>query len=127
MVALGIEQEQPIFEICQANLCDIQRSNVLLARSESFASFCPARVLIGYDGGNQAMQHGPKGLIHRTIIRTAFCSPTVDVVVSTRLNLETFWTYFSKHLHKLRGSVWKCIFMERCGFQGSHFTMNMWF
>jgi hypothetical protein len=100
---------------------------VLQASSETFASFCPARVIVNYDGGNQAMQLGPKGRIHRSIMRAAFCSPTVDVVVSTRVNLETFWAYFSKHLHKLRGSVWECVFIEKCSFGGSKFNANVWF
>ena len=127
MIALGIEKDQVIFDICKRNLSDIKRSNVLHAQSESFTSFCPARVFVNYDGGNQAMQHSHKGRIHQTIMRTAFCSPTIDVVVSTRLNWERFWGYFSKHLHKLCGSLWKCIYIEKCGFGGSRFNVNVWF
>ena len=127
MIALGIEKDQVIFDICKRNLSDIKRSNVLYAHSESFTSFCPVRVFYNYDGGNQAMQRTVKGRIHQTIIRTAFCSPTVDVVVSTRLNWDKFWGYFSKHLHKLCGSLWKCIYIKNCNFQGSKFNVNVWF
>ena len=128
MIALRIEKDQVIFDICKRNLSDIKRSNVLYAHSESFTSFCPVRVFYNYDGGNQAMQRTVKGRIHQTIIRTAFCSPTVDVVVSTRLNWDKFWGYFSKHLHKLCGSLWKCIYIKNCNFfQGSKFNVNVWF
>jgi hypothetical protein len=127
MVALGIEAVEGIVDICQKNLCDVRLTNLVHAESHTFTSFCPARVVVNYDGGNQAMQNTVKGRIHRRIMRTAFCSPTVDVVVSTRLNWETFWSYFSKHLHNLHGSVWKCIYIEKCGFGGSRFTVNVWF
>ena len=121
MVALGIEAEQRIYDICNQNLLAAQingvwRTNVLHAQSQSFASLCPVRVVLNYDGGRQAMQATIKSQIHRTIIRTAFCSPTVDVVVSTRLNLETFWTYFSRNMDKLRGSLWKCVYLPGCYF-----------
>jgi hypothetical protein len=127
MVTLGIEAVEDIFRICQKNLGDVRLSSILHAESHTFTSFCPARVVVNYDGGNQAMQNTVKGRIHRRIMRTAFCSPTVDVVVSTRLNWDAFWCYFSKHWHNLHGSLWKCIYIEKCGFGGSRFTVNVWF
>jgi hypothetical protein len=132
MVALGIEQEQRIFDICKRNLVEAQilgvnRANVLHAQSQSFASFCPVRVFLNYDGGTQKMQCTIKARIHRTIFRAAFCSPTVDVVVSSRLNVDTFRKYFSNHLEKFRGSLWKCLYVPRCYFGGSRFNTNVWF
>lgn len=127
MVALGIEAVQGIADICKKNLGDRRLSNLVRAESHTFTSFCPARVVVNYDGGNQAMLNTVKGQIHRTIMRTVFCSPTVDVVVSTRLNRDTFLRYFTNHWDKLQGSMWKCLYIEKCGFGGSRFTVNVWF
>jgi hypothetical protein len=127
MVALGIEMDDEIYAICTKNLRHISKCNVLQAESETFKSFCPARVVVNYDGGNQALLYTPNGTINRTIMRTAFSSPTVDVVVSSRLNWNTFWTYFKDHLDRLGGSVWKCIYVEDCRFGKSTFNYNVWF
>ena len=129
MIALGIEAEQRILDVCKNNLAAFNtcRCSVVLEKSERFASFCPARVVVNYDGGIQSMQSNANGKIHRTIMRTAFCSPSVDVVVSTRLNWNTFWTYFSKHLDKLCGSLWKCVHIDECSFGRSKYSVNVWF
>jgi hypothetical protein len=127
LVVLGIEIEQALFEICKKNVCGVRRVNTLHAASQSFSNFCPARIFVNYDGGPQAMLDTEKGRIHQTIMRTAFCSPTVDVVVSTRLNWDAFWTYFTDHWHHLGGSLWKCIYIRNCGFGGSRFAANVWF
>jgi hypothetical protein len=127
MVVLGIECAQKIFDICKTNLTNIRGSNAVLAKSESFDSFCPARVVVNYDGGIQAMSRTLNGQIHQQIMRKAFCSPTVDVVVSTRLNWDAFWDYFGGNLHLLGGSLWKCIYIKQCVFGGSKFTPNVWF
>lgn len=127
LVVLGIEIEQTMFEICKKNVSDVCCANILHAASQSLSNFCPARIVVNYDGGPQAMQNTAKGRIHQTIMRTAFSSPTVDVVVSTRLNWDAFWAYFTDHWHHLGGSLWKCIYIRNCGFGGSRFTTNVWF
>jgi hypothetical protein len=127
LVLLGIEVEQVMFEICKKNIFDIRHASILHAQSQTLSNFSPARIVVNYDGGPQAMQNTVKGRIHQTIMRTAFCSPTVDVVVSTRLNWDAFWTYFTDHWHLLGGSLWKCIYIRNCGFGGSRFTANVWF
>jgi hypothetical protein len=132
MIALGIEAEERIFDVCSRNLrvgqqVGVRGTNVLHARSDTFSSFCPARVVLNYDGGQQKLQETTKGRIHLNIMRTAFCSPSVDVVVSTRLNMGVFCRYFSEHLDKLGGSLWKCLFVPRCHFGGSQFNVNVWF
>lgn len=135
MKAIGIESEQKIFDVCCVNVCAAKnagrtRVHVLHARSESFDSFCPARVVLNYDGSPQkplAVAANGKGRIHKTIMRNAFCSPTVDVIVSTRLNEHTFKQYFHRHLARLRHSVWKCIFVPACDFGGNKFATNVWF
>ena len=48
-------------------------------------------------------------------------------MVSTRLNWNTFWTYFSKHLDKLCGSLWKCVHIDECVFGRSKYSVNVWF
>lgn len=127
MIVLGIECNKPIFDICKNNLLQVLRSNVLHDRSQSFACFCPARVVYNYDGGVQPLTHTEAGKIHPAIMRAVFFSPTVDVVVSTRINLSTFNKYFKEHVEQFRGSVWKCIYIDNCSFQGSHFITNVWF
>ena len=127
IVSVGIEKEKPIYDVCKKNLSGLLGCNVLHERSESFVSFCPARVALNYDGGTQAMQLSEKGQIHPTVMMAAFCSPTIDVVVSTRVNSAAFWTYFSEHLDKFCGSLWKCIYLDKCNFGGSKFIANVWF
>jgi hypothetical protein len=132
MIALGIEGEQRIFDICYQNLLTARHkgfgwTNILHAQSQSFATFCPARVMFNYDGGTQKLQNTKKSRIHLAIMRTAFCSPSVDVIVSSRLNFVAFNRYFSPHIHKLCGSLWKCIYVPKCDFGGSKFNVNVWF
>lgn len=127
LIALGIEIEEAIYDVCRQNLFATQRTHVMHADSRSFRSFCPARVVYNYDGGFQALQDNEVSKIHPDVIRKAFFSPTVDVVVSSRLNLSLFKTYFSEHMDQFRGSVWKCIFINSCAFEKSHFTVNIWF
>jgi hypothetical protein len=133
MFALGIEIEEQIFRICSKNIEVAQaqdvalRTKVLHSSAATFLSFCPARVVVNYDGGYQKKLDTPKGRIHQTVLRTAFVSPSVDVVVSTRLNLQTFEDYFSGHLLRLGHSRWKCLFLESQNFGGSNFNVNIWF
>ena len=78
MIALGIEAEQKILDVCKNNLLAFNtgRCSVVNENSERFVSFCPARIVVNYDGGIQPMQSNANGKIHRTIMRTAFCSPS---------------------------------------------------
>ena len=122
-----------IFDILQQNICHAResgyacRTSVLQDRSETIQSFCPARIILNYDGGAQKFQETVKSRIHLRIMRTAFCSPSVDVIVSTKTNLHMFCRYFVRHLAKLSGSVWKCYYIPGCNFGGSTYTTNVWF
>lgn len=133
MLGLGIECERGVYEICCRNLRTAQEQGfglqtaVLHADATSFRCFCSVRVFLNYDGGFQKTLDTPKGRIHQTIMRAAFCSPSVNVIVSTRTNMLVFNRYFSKHLHRLGGSVWKCVYLPPQDFGGSHFQVNIWF
>jgi hypothetical protein len=133
MFALGVEVEEAIHRVCTQNINVAQdqgfsfNTEVIHSSSETFLSFCPARVVVNYDGGYQKRSHTPKSRIHQTIMRTAFVSPSVDVVVSTRLNQQQFRDYFEGHSHRLRGSNWKCRVLPGANFGGSSFNVNIWF
>ena len=85
------------------------------------------RVVLNYDGGTQKILNTVKGRIHQTIMRVAFCSASVDVVVSSKLDMNTFYRYFGYHIGKLCGSLWKCLVCPTCDFGGSRFNVNVWF
>lgn len=103
-------------------------TSVLNVQSEKITSFCPVRVFVNYDGGDHKKRDDSvKGRIHLKIMRTAFCSPSVDVIVSSRTNMNIFSRYFSQHMHKLCGSVWKCIFLSAVDFGGSKLRTYIWF
>jgi len=93
LTCLGFECEQSIFEICAANIIAARRfglghkSRVLLAYSQTFETFKPARIVVNYDGGAQRFQRTKSSRVHLNIMRTAFCSPSVDVIVSSKLIL----------------------------------------
>ena len=117
MKVVGIECENKIFSVLENNILEARRSGfpiragVLNDFSQTFISFCPARILFAYDGAYRA-KHVLKteaSRIHMTIMRLAFCSPTVDVIVSTRTNMHVFGRYFECDIEKLSGSVWKCL------------------
>ena len=133
MIALGVECEEDIYKVCCRNIDTAQslgfahHSMVLHDKSETFSSFHPVRLFIGYDGGSQTFVNSHKGRIHLSIMRMAFCSPSVDVVVSSRLNLRSFTRYFEKHIHKLRGSLWKCLFIPCLSFGSCKYNVNVWF
>ena len=131
MIVLGIEKNKKIFDLCEANLLRAQRIgktgvSVINADSESFKNFCPVRIVVNYDGGTQKLQENNRGRIHCHIMRTIFCSPSVDVVVSTRLGCVAFRRYFSCHIARLCGSLWKCIYVKG-DFGGSKYNVNVWF
>ena len=133
MTAIGIECERQIFEFCQTNL-SLARKNkltahtcVIHANSQTFASFFPARIFLNYDGGSQKNLDTEKSRIHLRIMRIAFCSPSVDVIVSSKTSMDVFNRYFSKHVSKLCGSTWKCLFVPHANFGGSTYNVNIWF
>ena len=134
MFTIGIECEYAIFDMCRKNIHQAQRlfkhsptAKVIFAKSQSFTSFCPVRVVVNYDGGTQKALKNSKSRTHQTIMRTVFCSATVDVVVSSRLDMNTFHRYFGAHIEKLSGSLWKCVVCPACYFGGSKFNVNVWF
>lgn len=133
MTAVGVEKDVPIFNTCKANISAARRVHALHrvaalnADSESFTSFCPVRVFVNYDGGSQKFMDTPKSRIHMNILRTAFLSSSVDVIVSTKLDSHTFSRYFFAHIDKLGGSLWKCIYVPKSNYGGSHFCTNIWF
>ncbi len=54
MVGLGIEEEKSLHDICQENIKGIALTSILHESSETFDSFCPARLVVNYDGGFQS-------------------------------------------------------------------------
>ena len=62
MKCVGFECVRNIFDICSTNLVAAQthglgrNSRALLVQSESFQTFCPARIIVNYDGGPQKAQ-----------------------------------------------------------------------
>ena len=130
LIVVGIEKNDKIMQLCHENLMRAQRMgktgiNVLKANSGNFTSFCPARVVVNYDGGTQKLLQ--KFRMHCHIMRNVFCSSTVDVVVSTRLGSAAFRRYFANHLVKFCGSLWKCLYIPNGYFGGSKFNVNVWF
>jgi precorrin-6B methylase 2 len=130
---VGIECAKSIFELCSKNLVVAREhglasgSRVIFAQSQTFTTFNPARVVLNYDGGPQHVQRTLKSRIHRTIMRTAFCSSTVDIIVSSKTNLNVFVEYFGMHIYKLGGSVWRAVYVPGLSFGGSHYGVTIWF
>lgn len=99
LITVGIECDPLVANFCQWHLCRARhfgvpvRSHVVFADSASMNSFCPARVVLNYDG-----KYGPydeRGLReHRTIMHKVFGSNTVDAVFSTKLTPAFFAKYF---------------------------------
>ena len=54
-------------------------------------------------------------------------SSSVDVVVSTKTNLNVFAKYFEGHFSKLGESIWEGVVVPGLGFQGSKFAVTVWF
>ena len=133
LICLGIECDSEVYKICNNNLTKAQvvgfghRSKVLWARSESFECFCPVRIFYNYDGGAQKTQATAKGTIHPTLMRAAFSSPSVDVIVSTRTSLTVFCEYFENQFFRLGNSVWKAVRLPPQSMGGSSFRVTSGF
>ena len=133
VTCIGVECDSIVYEVCKQNLEKAQmlhcatNSRVVQAYAQSFSCFCPVRIFYNYDGGFQKMQATAKGQIHPTIMRAAFCSPSIDVIISSRTSLSMFAQYFCGDFYLLGDSRWKAVSLPGQSMGGSAYCVTVWF
>jgi hypothetical protein len=129
-VAIGIERDPLVFKgaedlLIRAAKFDVDvvnRIGIIRADSQSFDSFAPASVVVQYDGPAIGLHQSFPA--HKHIMKRVFGSPTVRVVVSTKLNQSRFEDYFPEKLPG--GSPWTCVPLVGLSQGGSAYQAFLW-
>lgn len=137
MISVGIECAEILAKHCRDNLARCahlgMRTNAGChhGHSEDLRSFYPARIVWNYDGypvacSSRLCSRSGKSDIHQRVMKLAFCTPTVDVVGSTRMNKATFNFYFPRP-NDLGNSTWKLHCIPKCSFGNQQRRVYLWF
>jgi hypothetical protein len=132
--SIGLECEGTLFKACQMTMQKYRESGFRVfvdaahVQSQTLKSFHPARVVWNFDGHpvpvNQ-ISATAKGSIHKEVMTLAFCTPSVDIVASTRMNNATFQFYFPEP-QMLGFSRWRPHRIAGCTFDNTQLLVYVW-
>jgi hypothetical protein len=128
ILSIGIEKDENIYKSCStsvriAHIKKIYGCYILFGNACHLRSFVPATIVMAYDGLHdvQADIHTEHYDIHHAL----FSSPTVRVVVSTKLTPSLFRHYF--RLTNTIYSSWYHIRLPGLRFASTSHSINLWF
>lgn len=106
-VCVGVEKELNIYSVCKRisrvmNIVEGCYSCVEHGNSALLENFCPATVVVQYDGPNKSATSEA----HRHIMKLAFTSSSVQVILSTKLSPQLYSDYFSGTSFV---QLWRCV------------------
>lgn len=130
LVTVGLEKNKRIFQSGSDCLDNVNKTtyrtktSVANMDSSAMGCFCGATIVINYDGGIQATSFGKKNTIHLDIMTAIFRTPSVRVVVSTKLDFFRFQKYFPKTQSVVHVEEWELVRLRQ---PGGQYGVSIWF
>lgn len=123
-VYVGVEKENGLYGVCK-RISRVMKfvegcyCYVAHADSSLLEDFCPATVVVQYDGPNRS----PASQTHKHIMQLAFTSCTVRVLFSTKLSPQLYREYFEGTSFE---PLWRCVGIDGLMFGTSPTKGYLW-